>query len=104
MKCPNDGMTLVTHPHGILHCPICPFNVPGNTKILESLFAWVSVDENGREGFMAAQINGNMLMLCHSERHKAMELEDMARDAVKTIPGYHARLIKFSNREIVKDE
>lgn len=102
--CPNDGCELVQHERGILHCPVCSFNVPLNTKILEGLYAWLSVDSEGREGFMASQLPGSsaVMVLCHSERHKIEELRKTAMNAVNGLPGYSARLVHFTKREVLE--
>lgn len=102
MICPNDGMTLVMRDGDIMHCPLCPFNVPKNKKLMETMFAWVSVDPDGLEGFMAAEIvPGVKMVLCHSEYEKAVGLENIARKAISGMPGWTTRLIKFSKREVV---
>ncbi len=105
MFCPNDGSTLRKDAAGgVFQCPLCPFNVAPNTKILETMYAWVSVDAEGREGFMAVDLGSGVPMpMIHSERAMVERLRGNAKRAVKGMPGYRARLIKFSHREILDD-
>lgn len=105
MKCPNDESPLVEK-NGEYRCPLCPYGVPPNHKILKELYAWVSVDPNGLEGFMAGNFgtpesNANM-MLCHSDLKLALRLRSIAEDAIRQLPGYKTKLVRFSTREDVR--
>lgn len=104
MRCPNDGEILKDVGRDILHCPVCPFNVPRNTKVLQTMYAWLSVDAEGREGFMACLMpNGIQMVLCHSELHMIQKFRDMALQSLATLPGYHARLVEFTSRRVVEE-
>lgn len=103
MKCPNDSSELRDLGNGNFQCPRCPFNAPKNTKRLETMHAWVAVDRDDKEGFMAVEIQGTRMVLCHSELSMAQRLRPEAQRAVRGLPGYRARLIKFTARETLEE-
>lgn len=103
MKCPNDGIELELNTRKMYECRECGFNLPPNTKEMKQVYAWVSVDENGMEGLFGAKMpNGVLMLLCSSEYKMAVDLRDIAERSVSTIPGYRARLVKFTRSEVIE--
>lgn len=96
---------MVEVPHKGMRCPICCYLFFPNSKQLEQVYAWVSVDENGHEGFIAGQlgIRPVMMALMNSDLATARDLKDIAKSAIEGIPGYKVRLIKFGSREVIED-
>lgn len=104
IRCPNDGNLLRDRGDEVLQCPFCNFNLIANQTVLTGLYAWVSVDRLGREGFIACEMNGIVMALIHSNLDMVMSLEPAARKAVSTLPGYGIRLIRFTRREVIRDD
>lgn len=104
LRCPNDNTLLMPFGPNNLQCPICPFNMSPNHKLMEQMAVWVSVDERGHEGFMAVSMgSGAKMVLAHSDPEYAKTLRHMAARVVKTMPGWKARLIVFSTRETLEE-
>jgi hypothetical protein len=104
--CPNDGATLKALGSGVLQCPECIFNVPPNTQVLREVFAWVSVDTGGNEGFIAAHLPGmplgSVAMLMNGVRATAENLRPIAEAAVRSVPGYQVKLVRYARAEVVE--
>lgn len=112
MHCPNDHSELYDDLTGIYRCRKCPFNVPVNQHKMDQMYAWVSVDSQGLEGFIAVGSDspmgpgGSMVTLVtpliHSQEQEVMKMEKMARQAQQST-GVTIKLIKFESRTIVKE-
>ena len=75
------------------------FHDAKNAKPITELWAWVSVDEDGNEGIIAAPIVPGMgtTPLVFSKRELTMRFESHARDATRLF-GKTARLVHFTRK------
>jgi len=78
-------------------------NAPGTFLRIDEIWAFVSVDEHGNEGIMAAPlIDGVMSMpLIAADAARLTSLMPVAQQMADMF-GREVRLVKFSTRDIIK--
>lgn len=97
IKCPNCNIALrpSSDSKAMLQCPMCPFNLNPNERVLENMYAWVSVDKNGFEGIIAALTPaGHVMTLVSSDLEMISKFKSLAHQAVANV-GLKAHIAKF---------
>ena len=105
MKCPNDGLDLSLNENGMNACDLCGFTMPENTKVIDTLYAWVSVDPNGLEGLLAVDVgNGVKVTTVASDLRIIEQFRPQMVKAIESMQaGYRLRLIKLAGREVLDE-
>jgi hypothetical protein len=74
-----------------------------NKLVIEKIWAWVSVDDDGNEGICAfSSDNGMMMPMIAADEERLESLRGIAEDLSKMAPDRKFRLLKFSTREEVE--
>lgn len=68
---------------------------------LESLYAYLSVDTDGRQGIMGAILNGKLIPLVTGDVGLLVALRPLAEQAARET-GTNALLVKFDAKEILE--
>lgn len=72
---------------------------PGNTQPISSLYAVLSVDENGNEGILGTPVGP---AVCGYEKTAWMMFEYAKRAAYEQTPKYKIRLARFETKTILE--
>lgn len=76
-------------------------DLPGNEKPIDQIFAFVSVDAEGKEGICGMPLNGaNWAMV--TSKPETVELMRKAAREISKRTGKPVRLMRFTQREIVE--
>jgi hypothetical protein len=94
-KCPNCLIYLRVE-GALRQCSECGFNYIPSRRMMDDIYAWLSVDPStGMEGFIASQMsNGVAMVLLHSQEEVAMRLRPMAEAACR-VNGFGVRLARY---------
>jgi hypothetical protein len=75
---------------------------PGNENQINEIYAVLSVDKDGNEGIFAQEIDKKMYPLVSSKKEILERVFKFSAESAK-ICGMKVRLVRFSNREVVKE-
>lgn len=107
MICPNCTTELVVRPNDLLVCLYCPFTYTPNTKMVDEIFAWLSVDPKTRlEGIMTLidekAGKQTLIPLINSNIDSLTNLESLVKRARKN-SGMKAVLVRFTRNNLIKE-
>jgi hypothetical protein len=107
MNCPNCNIPLDSvwrHDIHYRECRRCEFITGANNElVMETVWMFVSVDPNGNEGIITGQrMDGMMYPFLTAAPHMVEIFEPMARRVARNT-GWTVKLLKFSNRQELKE-
>lgn len=105
MKCPNCNIKLVTRntDNTLTHyCKTCAFKMPANSMVIEKIYAYVSIDNDGNEGIPAIKIGNDILPLVGADLDRMKSFKEYIFKLVEST-GRSARLVEFSHRKIIEE-
>lgn len=70
---------------------------------IESISAWIGVDEDGEEGILGISSHGQMIPLIAADEVRLKDLRPFAEHIQANEPNKHIKLIRFSTRTEVED-
>lgn len=100
MNCPNCLVECITDKAGGWLCLKCQFTAPKNYMVINSLMAWVMVDEAGNEGIAAFQTPQGIMPMMGGDPAKILAMKPLA-DHLATRTKMKIKLLRFSQREEV---
>jgi hypothetical protein len=102
MKCPNCDVPLM-EVSTMSMCGTCNFMHYPNTRVIENIYAWVSVDKDtGFEGIIAMESGRGLAMpMVTSNKELMLRMEAVANNAVTPL-GLAARLVEYKRVGIIK--
>ena len=75
---------------------------PGNTHRIDNVWVFVSRDENGNEGVIAAPTALGVMPLIAADSERLESLRPLAKSLVDKVPGKKVALIKLTTREEIE--
>ncbi len=76
---------------------------PNKQAPMEGVWVVVSVDPEGREGICATMTSEGWIPLVTADESKLEQFEFLGREVAQNEQGYTVRLLRFSNREVVRE-
>ncbi len=96
LHCPSDAKSEYKYA-----CPKCSFCGWDNYLVIDNLYAFVSVDENGNEGIVASKLGNSFFPLVGADSERVESLKPFALQMAKNSK-IKVNLLKFSNRTLVE--
>lgn len=75
---------------------------PENTFKITEIYAFVSVDEDGNEGVLAANLGGMMMPFVCADKARVDSLRNHA-EKIAHMTAKKIKLVKFTNREEIEE-
>lgn len=82
-------------------------DLKNNTEVVTDLITFITVDKNGNEGLLAILKDGAMSPILFGEKKdrdaKIKYTEEKLKEVLHKVSGYKVKLVRFSNKEVLKE-